>query len=242
MNFTLMIDSMPALLRGTVVTIQLLAVTLILGMTLAIPLAILRMQRAPLLSWPVRAYIYFFRGTPLLVQIFLFYYGLAQFDAVRESIFWPWLRQPYVCALLTFVLHTAAYTANILRGAMEAVLAGEVEAARACGMRPAQVYRLILLPRAFRLALPAYSNEVIGMLKGTSLASTVTVMELTGVANTIVSQTFSPYEIFIAAALIYLAITFVLTRALALVEHHWSRHMRPADVPAATAGQEEAHA
>jgi His/Glu/Gln/Arg/opine family amino acid ABC transporter permease subunit len=229
MNLDLMIESLPELLYGTLRTVELLLLTLIFGLVLAVPLAILRVQRAAMYWLPVHTYITFFRGTPLLVQLFLIYYGLAQFDVIRESWAWPYLRQPFVCALLTFGLHTAAYTANILRGAILAVPAGEVEAGRACGMSPSILYRRIILPRAFRLALPAYGNEVISMLKATSLASTVTVMELTGVASTIVARTYAPYEIFVTAAAIYLVMTYAITRAFKHTEHRLSRHLRAAE-------------
>jgi His/Glu/Gln/Arg/opine family amino acid ABC transporter permease subunit len=229
MNLDLMIESLPELLYGTLRTVELLILTLIFGLVLAVPLAILRVQRGAMYWLPVHAYITFFRGTPLLVQLFLIYYGLAQFDVIRESWAWPYLRQPFVCALLTFGLHTAAYTANILRGAILAVPVGEVEAGRACGMSPSILYRRIILPRAFRLALPAYGNEVISMLKATSLASTVTVMELTGVASTIVARTYAPYEIFVTAAAIYLVMTYAITRAFKHIEHRLSRHLRAAE-------------
>jgi len=227
MNLDLMLESLPALLKGTAITLQLLAASLACGMLIAIPVAILRINGNGVVRLILHCYIYFFRGTPLLVQIFLVYYGLAQFDVVRDSALWPYLRQAWVCAILTFSLNTAAYTAYILRGAIQAVPAGEIEAARACGMSTALAYRSIILPHAFRLALPAYGNEVVSMLKSTSLASTITVMELTGVANTIVARTFAPYELFITAALIYLVITYVLTSALRALEHRLSRHRRP---------------
>jgi polar amino acid transport system permease protein/octopine/nopaline transport system permease protein len=227
MNFGLMIESLPALLSATVTTIQLLAASLVCGMAIALPVAILCVSGPKPLRILLNWYIYFFRGTPLLVQIFLVYYGLAQFDFVRDSALWPYLRQAWVCAVLTFGLNTAAYTAYILRGAIQAVPAGEIEAAYACGMSTALTYRTVILPYAFRIALPAYGNEVVSMLKATSLASTITVMELTGAANTIVARTFAPYELFITAALIYLSITYGLVTALRAVEYRLSRHKRP---------------
>lgn len=237
MNPALMIESLPALLQGTWLSLQLLTAALVLGLALAVPMAIARLE-APL---PVRAiiafYISFFRGTPLLVQIFLVYYGLSQFDFIRESALWPFIREPWFCAVLTFALHTAAYTANILRGAIQAVPAGEIEAAYACGMSGPMAYRVIILPRAFRLALPAYANEVVSMLKATSLASTITIMELTGTANTIVARTFAPYELFVTAAAIYLVIAAILTAALRALEYRLARHQRaPASNTAVTAG------
>lgn len=237
MDMSLMIDSLPRLLEGAVLTLKLLLLTEIIGFVCALPLGILYANGSRLTRAPIYGFVYFFRGTPLLVQIFIVYYGLAQFDLVRQSFLWPWLRQPFICALLACALHSTAYTTNILRGAIQAVPAGEVEAARACGMSAFQVQRLIVLPIAFRLMLPAYSNQAIGMLKGTSLASTITLMELTGVANTIVASTFSPYEVFIMAALIYLAITLVITRCFKYLEYALSKHQRPLTSTAAIPGQ-----
>ncbi|QEL25328.1 ABC transporter permease [Bosea sp. F3-2] len=236
MNPALMVESLPALVQGTWLSLQLLTAALVLGLALAVPMAIARLEA----SRPVRAviafYISFFRGTPLLVQIFLVYYGLSQFDTIRESALWPFIREPWFCAVLTFALHTAAYTANILRGAIQAVPAGEIEAARACGMSGPMAYRVIILPRAFRLALPAYANEVVSMLKATSLASTITIMELTGTANTIVARTFAPYELFVTAAAIYLVIAAILTAALRALEYRLARHQRAPATSAVIAG------
>lgn len=230
MQFVTIIENLPNMLKGVIVSIQLLVISLVLGMCLAIPLAILRVQKRPIFWRPVHWYIYFFRGTPLLAQLFLVYYGLAQLEFIRNSFLWIVLSRPYGCALLTFSLHTAAYTANIIRGGIEAIPYGEVEAARACGMSNALLYRRILLPRAFRLAMPAYSNEVVGMLKGTALASTITIVDLMGVARMVVAQTFAAYEMFITAACIYLVITFIITRIFYLVEYRLNRHLRPLKV------------
>ncbi|MFW5970279.1 MAG: ABC transporter permease, partial [Halofilum sp. (in: g-proteobacteria)] len=164
------------------------------------------------------AYIFFFRGTPLLIQIFLVYYGLSQFETIRDSFLWPILREAYWCAIIAFTLNTAAYTAEILRGAIQSVPAGEVEAAKAIGMGRWMRLRRVVLPRAFRIALPAYSNEVILMLKGSALASTVTLLDLTGVARTLIAKTYMPIELFLAAGLFYLAITAVVLQGFRFVE------------------------
>lgn len=168
------------------------------------------------------AYIFFFRGTPLLVQLFLVYYGLAQFDSVRESSLWPYLRDPFWCATATMTLHTAAYIAEILRGAIQAIPPGEIEAARALGMSRPKTLFYIILPRATRIGLPAYSNEVILMLKASALASTVTLLELTGMARTIIARTYLPVEIFFAAGLFYLLMAYILVRGFKLLER-WLR-------------------
>jgi polar amino acid transport system permease protein len=180
------------------------------------------------LRLPAYAYIFFFRGTPLLVQIFLIYYGLGQFESVRTGVLWPIVREPFWCAIIAFALNTGAYTAEILRGAIQAVPVGEVEAARAFGMSTALMYRRIVLPRALRIAFPAYGNEIILMLKGSALASTITLLDLTGMARTIIARTYMPVEIFLAAGAIYLAITFVFTRLFALAERRLNRHLAAA--------------
>ena len=180
MNWEVIIKWLPRLAQGATLTLELVAIAVIAGLILAIPLGVARASR----HWYVRAlpygYIFFFRGTPLLVQLFLVYYGLAQFEAVRNSVLWPYLRDPFWCTVLTMTLHTAAYIAEILRGALQAIPKGEIEAARALGMSRGKTLFYIMLPRASRIGLPAYSNEVILMLKASALASTVTLLELTG--------------------------------------------------------------
>lgn len=222
MNWEVIIKWLPKLAQGATLTLELVAIAVIAGLLLAIPLGIARSSRL----WYVRTlpycYIFFFRGTPLLVQLFLVYYGLAQFDAVRESALWPYLRDPFWCATATMTLHTAAYIAEILRGAIQAIPPGEIEAARALGMSKPKALFYIILPRAARIGLPAYSNEVILMLKASALASTVTLLELTGMARTIIARTYLPVEIFFAAGLFYLLMSFVLVRAFKLLER-WLR-------------------
>jgi len=237
MDLKVVVDSLPQLLQGLWLTIEITALALILGFVLAVPLALLRVSPRPAFWSPVYAYIFFFRGTPLLVQIFLIYYGAGQFRPwLAEIGLWTLFREPYFCALLTLTLNTAAYTAEIFRGAIQAVPHGEVEAARACGMSGWLMYRRIVLPKALRLALPAYSNEVVFLFQATSLVSIITLMDLTGIARVIVARSFAVYEIYIAAGLMYLAITYAILGAFRRVEHRLSRHLReraePADVQA----------
>jgi His/Glu/Gln/Arg/opine family amino acid ABC transporter permease subunit len=231
MDFALIADSLPLLWQGALLTLELFAITMVVSTLLALPLGIARAQKAWWLRWPTELFSQVFRGTPLLVQIFIVYYGLAQIDAVRDSWVWPYLRKPYWCAVITFVLNTTAYGVHILRGAIQAVPHGEVEAGRAFGLSSFALYRCIILPRALLLALPAYGNEVIKTFKRTSLASTITLSELTGVANTLVARTFAPYEIFIAAGLIYLGFAFVANHLVRWLEHRMSRHLRHAPAP-----------
>ena len=234
-TYELVRDSLPALMAGAATTLELVIIALIIGFVLAVPLALMRTSKNPIFMGAAYGYIFYFRGTPLLVQIYLTYYGLGQFEAVRESFLWPIFREAYWCAIIAFSLNTAAYTAEIFRGAIQAVPHGEIEAARAVGMSRFLQYRRIILPSAFRLALPAYSNEVILMLKSSSLASTITLLDLTGVARVIVSRTFAPYEIFITAAIIYLLITFVVTRGFAWTERRLNPQLKRPDEPKATA-------
>ncbi|WP_044501494.1 ABC transporter permease [Pseudomonas saudimassiliensis] len=208
----------PMLWDGTLVTLQLVGIAVVVGLFFAIPLGLARASR----HWYIRAlpysYIFFFRGTPLLLQLFLVYYGLSQFEVVRDSALWPYLREPYWCALITMTLHTAAYIAEILRGAIQAVPPGEVEAARALGMSRRQALQHIILPRAVRIGLPAYGNEVILMLKASAVVYTVTLLDIMGVVRTLNARTYQYEMFFLIAGLIYLVITLVFTQLFKLVE------------------------
>ena len=228
MNWQVMIDSIPRLLGGAAVTLQLVALAALAGFAIALVVALARLNRNPLVWMPAYGFIFFFRGTPLLVQIFLIYYGLSQFPEVRDSALWPILREPWWCALIAFTLNTSAYTAEIMRGAIQAVPRGQIEAAMATGMSRLTRMRRVVLPQALRIGLPAYSNEVILLVKASSLASTVTLMDLTGVARTISSVNYMPVELLSMAALIYLAINFILTRVFKLVEYLISGERRAA--------------
>ena len=222
MEWEVILKWLPKLMQGATLTLELTAVSVLAGLIVAIPLGIARSSKL----WYVRslpyAYIFFFRGTPLLIQLFLVYYGLAQFDVVRESALWPYLRSPFWCAIITMTLHTAAYIAEILRGAIQAIPPGEIEAARALGMSRFKTLVHIVLPRAARIGLPAYSNEVILMLKASSLASTVTLLELTGMARTIIARNYLTVEMFFTAGVFYLLISFLLVRGFKLLER-WLR-------------------
>ena len=221
MDFDVIFDSLPMYGQGALVTLALLALSLGFGMLLALPLAMLRSLPSPWAWRPVWAFTYVMRGTPLLVQVFLLYYGLAQFEVVRESALWPLLRSAWFCAVAAFVLNTGAYTTEILYGAMRAVPGGEVEAAKALGMSRWTTFRRIILPSAFRRSLPAYGNEVVLMLHATSLASTVTLYDLTGAAREVNSRFYMPFEAFITAGVCYLLLTFVLVALFRTAEARW---------------------
>ena len=202
-------------------TLQLLVMALALGLAAALPLAVLRSLPSAWAWRPVWAFTYAIRGTPMLVQLFLLYYGLAQFETVRDSALWPALRSPWFCAVAAFAVNTCAYTTEILHGAMRAVPAGEVEAARALGLSRLQTFRRIVLPSACRRALPAYGNEVVLMLHGTALASVVTLHDLTGAAREVNSRHYLPFEAFITAAAGYLLVTVVLVSLFHAAERRW---------------------
>jgi arginine/ornithine transport system permease protein len=221
MDFDVILDSLPLYGHGALVTLALLVLSLAIGLGIALPLAMLRSLPSPWAWRPVWLFTYVMRGTPLLVQIFLLYYGLAQFEVVRESALWPLLRSAWFCAVAAFVLNTGAYTTEILFGAMRAVPGGEVEAAKSLGMSRLTTFRRIVLPSAFRRALPAYGNEVVLMLHATSLASTVTLFDLTGAAREVNSRFYMPFEAFITAGLCYLLLTFVLVALFRAAERRW---------------------
>ena len=226
MDLAFIAQVFPKLLAGLPLTLLLAVLSLLGGGVIALGLSGLRAS-----SWVgariADFYVYIFRGTPLLIQIFLIYYGLAQFPAVRHSVLWPLLREPYVCALLSLMLNDAAYTSEILRGGLRAVPAGAVEAARVAGMSRLTMLRRIVLPLAFRQALPAYGAEVTSMVKATSLASVVTLMEITGIARAEVSETYRAIEIFLCAAAIYLVLVTVIARAVDLLEQRLTHYRRP---------------
>lgn len=225
MNLDLVWSSLPRLLDGLVLTLELTFLSLAIGLAAGIALALLRRTGAAG-RWGVDAYVFVFRGTPLLVQIFALYFGLGQFEAVRESALWPILREPFWCAVIALALNTAAYTSEIVRGGLEAVPRGAVEAAEALGLRRAAVWATVILPLALRQALPAYGNEIVLMVKGSALASTVTLLEITGIARQIASRTYAPIEIFTAAGILYLAINFLVVVGVRALERRLTPEAR----------------
>jgi polar amino acid transport system permease protein len=225
-DFTLIAESLPVMLKGIGITFQLLIISGFLGLILAIFLLLMRISGKWYLSFPAQIYIYVFRGTPILVQIFIIYYGLPQFGFIRSSILWPILREPMGCAIVALSLNTGAYVSEILRGGVLAVGKGLIEAGSALGMSAYQKFVYITAPIATRIALPAYSNDVISLLKSTALASTITIADMTGIARTIVANTYAPYEIFISLAIVYLIFTFILQKLFGYIEHYLGRYTR----------------
>lgn len=218
LDFNLMLEVMPKLWQGVGTTGRLSCFILLLAFILAVPLSFARNSNKLFLSLPANAYILFFRGTPALVQVFLIYYGLSQFSWVRTSFAWTILRDPFWCLIIALGMNGAAYSAELFAGAMRNVSRGVVEAARALGLSWYATVRTVIFPIALRSALPAYSNEIILTIKATSLASTITILDLTGMARLEVARTYAPYEVFLTAAAIYVAITTLLTKLLKKLE------------------------
>ena len=218
MDIELMINSFPKLLNATLITLKLLSVSLILGLFIGLGFAILRMNNNKLINKFAYGYSYIFRGTPLLVQIFIIYFGLGQIEYLRTTFLWVVLKEPYWCAIIAFSLNTGAYTSEILRSAFQTIKPGYIEAGRSLGIPSKIIFTKIQIPIAIKQSLPAYGNEIILMLKGTSLASTVTLMDLTGVAKYIISTTFKPVEVFIVAGGIYLFMTFIIHNVIKYLE------------------------
>jgi octopine/nopaline transport system permease protein len=222
MDLDLMITSLPKLLSAAVITLKLLSVSLIIGLLIGFIFAVLRLHKNPIINKFAYGYSYLFRGTPLLVQIFIIYYGLGQIEWLRATFFWVILKEPYWCAIIAFALNTGAYTSEILRSAFQTVKPGIIEAGKSLGISNKIILYKIQIPVAIRQSLPAYGNEIILMMKGTSLASTVTLMDITGVAKHIVSTTYKPLEVFLLAGGIYLFMTFIIHNLIKYLEKKYS--------------------
>ena len=222
MDFDLMINSFPKLLNASVITIKLLSVSLIIGLFIGLLFAIFRLSKNNFVNKFAYGYSYLFRGTPLLVQIFIIYFGLGQIEYLRSTFLWVILKEPYWCAIIAFSLNTGAYTSEILRSAFQTIKPGFIEAGKSLGFSNKIIFYKIQIPIAVRQSLPAYGNEIILMMKGTSLASTVTLMDLTGVAKYIISTTFKPIEVFIVAGGIYLFMTFIIHNVIKFLEKKYS--------------------
>ncbi len=218
MDFELMLNSLPKLLNATLTTLKLLSLSLFFGLIIGLIFAIMRVYKNKFLNNFSYIFSYVFRGTPLLVQIFIIYFGLGQIEYLRSTILWNLLKEPYWCAIIAFSLNTGAYTSEILRSAFQTIKPGLIEAGKSLGIPNKIIFYKIQIPIAIKQSLPAYGNEIILMLKGTSLASTVTLMDLTGVAKYIISTTFKPVEVFIVAGGIYLFLTFLIHNFIKLTE------------------------
>ncbi|ELB2249390.1 ABC transporter permease [Vibrio parahaemolyticus] len=223
MDFSLIIESFPVYLQGLWTTVWLVGISLVIGLCVSVPFAIARNSTNYALSLPSWGFIYFFRGTPLLVQLYLIYYGMDQFFPVKDTLW----EHAWFCALVAFVLNTSAYTAEIIRGAINGLPKGEVEAAKAYGMSKFMTYKRIILPSALRRALPAYSNEVIFMLHGSAVAGIVTIVDLTGAARLVNSRYYAPFESFLTAGLFYMSLTFIILWCFKRAEKRFLAYLRP---------------
>lgn len=211
---------LPALLKGAYLSLKITGLALIFGFVLALPLA-WGLVRGGIGGRFARGYLFFFRGTPLLIQLFLIYYGPSQFDMIRNSFLWPILRQPFACAVIALSLNTAAYTAEIMRGAFQAIPIGDLEAARAFGMSPLLRFQRIMVPHTMRLSLASYGNEIILLLKGSALISSITLIDLTGAAQQIYARTYSPLPPLITAGVLYFVMTLLISWGIARLQRQY---------------------
>lgn len=226
MRVDLVLENWPLFASGIWLTLQLTALALLIGFCIALPAGLARARRTPIVSPLINAYVYVFRGTPLIVQTFLIYFGLSQFEWIRDSWAWAYLRSPWWCALIAFSLNSGAYATEIIRGAVENTPRGELEAASALGLSPRQVDFLVLIPAALRRALPQYSNEVVFMLHGSAVASVITLQDILGAGRTLNAKYYLAYEGFITAAILYMAITFLLIWLFRGLEDRYLKHLR----------------
>ena len=227
MDIDIIKESIPAIAQALPVTIALVSISLFFGFFLAVIVALSRLSRHNFLNKPAYIFVYIFRSTPLLIQMFLIYYGSGQFRDELDSIgLWQFFKEPWFCAILSLTLNTGAYTSEIIRGGIQSVSLGLLEAGKACGMSTIQLFRRITFPLAMRQALPGYGNEVILMVKSTSLASTITIMDMTGVYKEISSDYFSPFEPLIIAGAFYLALNYLITIAVSSAEKKLSLETR----------------
>ncbi len=212
-------------MAGAWLTLKITAASLILGLILAIPVVLLKLSDNMLLKTPATLFILYFRGTPLLVQLFLIYYGSGQFQPELDSVgLWVFFREAWFCGVLALTLNTCAYTAEIFRGAIQSVPQGDIEAGKACGMSGLLLFRRVILPKALRIAWPVYGNEIIFLMQATSLVSTITLMDLTGVAQRLITKTFVVYEVYIVVALMYLVITYMFVVFFKYIERGLNKH------------------
>jgi arginine/ornithine transport system permease protein len=225
MRVDLVLQNWPLFAEGVWITLQLTAIALGVGFLIALPAGIARTRRTPWVSPLIGGYVYLFRGSPLLVQTFLIYYGLAQFDWIRSSWAWAFLREPWWCAVIVFSLNSGAYATEIIRGAIETTPRGENEAARALGLSPLQVYGLELIPSALRRALPQYGNEAVFMLHGSAIASVITIQDILGAGRTLNARFYLAYEGLLAAAALYMALTFVIVLGFRRLERRYLAHL-----------------
>lgn len=241
MRWGLVLEQWEAFAWGVWITVHLTFLAVVIGFFLALPGALAQVRRRWWAPLP-RAYVYLFRGTPLIVQTYLIYYGLGQFETVRESVAWPVLREAWWCALIAFALNSGAYQTEILRGAIATTPKGEIEAATALGLSRRQVLWLTTLPSALRRAMPQYANEIVFMLHGSAIASVITIQDILGVGRWLNAKYYLSYEGLLSAALLYMCITFGLVFLFRAAERRFLAHLRPPDARTARREGIEPHA
>ncbi len=228
MDFEIILQSLPRFASGILITVEITAISVIIGFFVAIVLAVMRVSKNPFIWMPVYGFNFYLRGTPLLVQLFLIYYGSGQFQEFLSQVgLWYYFKEAYFCAVLSLTLNTSAYASEIFRGGIQGVAFGEIEAARACGMSGFRLYRRIIIPAAIRIAWPAYTNEVVFLLQASSLVSIITLMDITGVARVIAARSFAFYELFLTAAVIYLILVYGVIFVFNRIEKKISAHLNP---------------
>ncbi len=228
MRFDLVLDNWQMFAGGLWMTLQLTALAVLIGFAIALPFGLIRARSNGVASRLINAYVYAFRGTPLLVQLYLIYYGLSQFEWVRGSFTWVILRDAWWCALIAFSLNSGAYATEIIRGAVQSVPEGELEAAKSLGLSPFKVARLVLIPAALRRALPQYGNEVVFMLHGSVVASVITIQDILGVGRTLNARYYLAYEGFLTAAALYMVLAFVVVFTFRQLEKRYLGYLKVA--------------
>ncbi len=228
MNLAVLERYGPRMLEGLLVTLELVALSIALGFCLAVVIAAGRLSRHRVLRWLASGYCLLFRGTPLIAQVFLIYYGLGQFRDGLEAVgLWWFFREPFNCVVFTFTLNTAAYQAEIYRGAVQAIPRGQWEAGDALGLSRLATFRKIVAPQAALIALRPFGNEIVLMIKGSAIASVVTVYDLFGATELAFSRTFA-FEVYLWAAVLYLLMVETLRRVWDRLERRLTRHLAPA--------------
>jgi octopine/nopaline transport system permease protein len=226
MNFELIISSFPKMLGAALITVKLLAFSLAIGLLIGLFFAVLRLNKNIFINRFAYGYSYLFRGTPLLVQIYIIYFGLGQIEFIRSTFLWVILKEPFWCGVLALTINTVAYGSEIFRGGIQSVTKGQIESGLSLGFNKFMLLRKVILPIALRKVLPSYGNELILMVKATSLVSLTTYMEMTGIARKIMAKTFAPVEAFIAAGILYLFLNFLMVQFVKYLEWKYNPHLR----------------
>ncbi|WP_181706677.1 ABC transporter permease subunit [Chthonobacter rhizosphaerae] len=225
-DFALAWDSLPQMAEGLVTTLLITVLVLVLGLPLSVLVTLARMSRSRILSWPAAAFVVFFRGAPLLILLYLVYYGFGQIEALRDGPLWVIFGSAFACAVIGLTLNHVAYMVEVVRGSLNAVPAGLVEASAALGLTPRETFTYIRLPLAMRYGLAAYQNEVVMFTKGTAVVSVITVIDLTAVANELFEETYDPFTPMLTAAAFYWCLVNAIRLGFGALENHLNRHQR----------------